>query len=236
MHPASAGTISFQSDATSLSQAMSATNTAPPQQDWELSKENFQPLKAGRKASGLRDNTAELRKQLVEEHKRCATNPWQHFGSCWATLHYLPTLCFGAGRSAKRSQRIAAKTRWRFGSSELEGFDGSSRMAAARAANPKAGRAEHVYSSNSKCRNPFVAACRFIKWTQETFQAGGHKAELLPLLERCTRELQTVPRYKGDIRYLRVWVQYVRDTCIHSLRWLQPHTCKTWYHAYLSHN
>lgn len=34
------------------------------------------------------------------------------------------------------------------------------------------------------------AACRFIKWTQETFSAGGHKAELLPLLERCTRELQ----------------------------------------------
>jgi hypothetical protein len=50
---------------------------------------------------------------------------------------------------------------------------------------------------------------RFIKWTQETFQAGGHKAELLPLLERCTRELQSLPKYKSDIRYLRVWVQYV---------------------------
>lgn len=55
--------------------------------------------------------------------------------------------------------------------------------------------------------------CRFIKWTQETFQAGGHKAELLPLLERCTRELQSLPKYKGDIRYLRVWVQYVSTLC-----------------------
>ena len=50
----------------------------------------------------------------------------------------------------------------------------------------------------------------YIKWTQDTFKAGGHKADLLPLLERCTRELQDVERYKDDIRYLRVWVQYVR--------------------------
>ena len=52
-------------------------------------------------------------------------------------------------------------------------------------------------------------AYRFIKWTQETFRAGGHQAELLPLLERCTRELQDKQQYKSDIRYLRVWIQYV---------------------------
>ena len=51
--------------------------------------------------------------------------------------------------------------------------------------------------------------CRFIKWTQDTFRAGGHQAELLPLLERCTRELQDKQQYKSDIRYLRVWIQYV---------------------------
>ncbi len=56
---------------------------------------------------------------------------------------------------------------------------------------------------------PLSASNRFIKWTQETFAAGGHKAELLPLLERCTRELQADGRYAGDVRYLRVWVQYV---------------------------
>lgn len=50
---------------------------------------------------------------------------------------------------------------------------------------------------------------RLIKWTQEAFSAGGHKAELLPLLERCTRELQGVEAYRTDVRYLRVWVQYV---------------------------
>jgi hypothetical protein len=50
--------------------------------------------------------------------------------------------------------------------------------------------------------------CSYIKWTQETFKAGGHKADLLPLLERCTRELQGMACYQNDIRYLRVWVQY----------------------------
>jgi checkpoint serine/threonine-protein kinase len=58
----------------------------------------------------------------------------------------------------------------------------------------------------SKC---VLAPCRLIKWTQDTFTAGGHKAELLPLLERCTRELQGAERYRTDVRYLRVWIQYV---------------------------
>ena len=50
---------------------------------------------------------------------------------------------------------------------------------------------------------------RFIKWTQDTFRTGGYQAELLPLLERCTRELQHLDKYKTDIRYLRIWIQYV---------------------------
>jgi hypothetical protein len=64
--------------------------------------------------------------------------------------------------------------------------------------------------------NPCRPACvpvplRFIRWTQDTFSAGGHKAELMPLLERATRELQDAAggRYRGDVRYLRLWVQYV---------------------------
>ena len=50
---------------------------------------------------------------------------------------------------------------------------------------------------------------RLIKWTQNTFKSGGHEAELLQLLERCTRELQDKDNYKDDIRYLRIWIQYV---------------------------
>ena len=50
---------------------------------------------------------------------------------------------------------------------------------------------------------------RFVKWTQKTYLAGGRQAELLPLLERCTRELRQMPGYDDDIRYLRLWLQYV---------------------------
>ena len=39
------------------------------QQDWELSKENFQPLKAGRKPGGLKDPAAGGQKLSVEEQR-----------------------------------------------------------------------------------------------------------------------------------------------------------------------
>lgn len=120
-----------------MAHAASAAPAAPAA-DWEASKENFQPLKAGRKASGLRDTTAELRAVTVEERRRAF---WE----------------------------------------ELAGYSGD---------------------------DPLEVWLRFIKWTQEFFSAGGHKAELLPLLERCTRELQAGGRYSADIRYLRVWIQY----------------------------
>jgi Mad3/BUB1 homology region 1 len=57
------------------------------------------------------------------------------------------------------------------------------------------------------CPNP---TCRYIKWVQQTYRSGGAKAQLLPLLERCTRELEALPRYRSDHRYLRLWIRYVR--------------------------
>lgn len=48
----------------------------------------------------------------------------------------------------------------------------------------------------------------YIKWTKDTFVSGGQKSEMLPLLEKCTREFHNDARYKEDIRYLRVWIQY----------------------------
>ena len=54
------------------------------------------------------------------------------------------------------------------------------------------------------------SARRFIKWSQGNANTGSRRTELLPLLERCTRELQAAEQYRGDVRYLRVWIQYVR--------------------------
>ena len=50
-------------------QAM-AEAQAEPQADWESSKENFQPLKTGRKATALKDTTAELRTAAIEDRRR----------------------------------------------------------------------------------------------------------------------------------------------------------------------
>lgn len=60
---------------------------AAPQADWEASKENFQPLKAGRKGAALRDSTAELRSQAIETRRRCVCRrcrqpQLQHCRSC----------------------------------------------------------------------------------------------------------------------------------------------------------
>lgn len=49
---------------------------------------------------------------------------------------------------------------------------------------------------------------RYIKWMQE-YGVGGGKADLLKVLEACTKELQKHSRYNNDVRCLRVWIQYV---------------------------
>ncbi|KAK9809232.1 hypothetical protein WJX72_011796 [[Myrmecia] bisecta] len=110
--------------------------------EWELSKENYQPLKQGRDPSKLNVKLQlQCKNSEVEEQRR----------AFWTEI------------------------------AEYKGDD------------------------------PLEVWLRFIKWTQETFKAGGHQAELVPLLERCTRELQGSDNYKSDVRYLRLWIQYEND-------------------------
>lgn len=52
---------------------------------------------------------------------------------------------------------------------------------------------------------------RYIAWTEEHFPANGSDSHLLDLRERCTRELVEDARYKNDPRYVRIWIQYVRE-------------------------
>ena len=46
-----------------------------------------------------------------------------------------------------------------------------------------------------------------IKWTEQTFPTEQNE-ELLPILEKCTVELQEDTKYQKDLRYLRVWMKY----------------------------
>eukprot|EP00198_Chlamydomonas_reinhardtii_P003270 XP_001692606.1 predicted protein [Chlamydomonas reinhardtii] len=55
--------------------------------------------------------------------------------------------------------------------------------------------------------DPLEAWQKYIKWMQE-YGVGGGKADLQKVLETCTKELQRLPRYNNDIRFLRIWIQY----------------------------
>ena len=56
--------------------------------------------------------------------------------------------------------------------------------------------------------DPLEGWVEYIKWTKDTFVSGGKTSELLPLLEKCTREFHQSEQYRNDIRYLRVWIMY----------------------------
>ncbi|CAK9190250.1 unnamed protein product [Sphagnum troendelagicum] len=60
--------------------------------------------------------------------------------------------------------------------------------------------------------DPLEPWLEYIMWVKDAFPSGGIQSELLPLLEACTRTFQTDERYRSDLRYLRVWVQYA-DSC-----------------------
>ncbi|XP_077210824.1 BUB1-related (BUB1: budding uninhibited by benzymidazol 1) [Tasmannia lanceolata] len=51
-----------------------------------------------------------------------------------------------------------------------------------------------------------------IKWVQEYFPSGGECSGLVLIYEQCVRTFWHVDRYKEDLRYLKVWLEYA-DNC-----------------------
>lgn len=161
--------------------------------EWELVKENFQPLRAGRKP-------VELIKAASKPTAQCDNSAAEQRRCDWRW---------------KRSSAVLAGSKWvRPLSVYLQAILAGGRCLPGE--RPTGGLAEvrTIHNLNlAKCHYLVLTVVRtphrFIKWTQETFASGGHQAELIPLLERCTRELQDLPQYKDDVRYLRVWIQYV---------------------------
>ncbi|KAM0855179.1 hypothetical protein ACQ4PT_049905 [Festuca glaucescens] len=47
-----------------------------------------------------------------------------------------------------------------------------------------------------------------IKWVQESFPAGGEFSGLVVVYEQCVRAFWHDERYKDDLRYLKVWLEY----------------------------
>ncbi|KAG8805687.1 Mitotic spindle checkpoint component mad3, partial [Serendipita sp. 399] len=57
--------------------------------------------------------------------------------------------------------------------------------------------------------DPLAAWIRYVEWTVDNYPQGvSVESGLLELLERATRSFASDPRYKNDMRYLRLWIQY----------------------------
>jgi hypothetical protein len=154
----------------------------------EVVKENVMPLRRGRTvaaaAAAAEGGEREHARQL-ESERRCA-----RARSARKRLHTLtrPRSHVACAAPSKRSsRRTTATTHW------LSGFGAPlvlqrPRRACLRAVRPRS----------------------YVTWTQQHYPAGGPESQLLATLEKCTRTLLPIERYKTDVRYLRVWVQYVR--------------------------
>ncbi|XP_022982014.1 mitotic spindle checkpoint protein BUBR1 [Cucurbita maxima] len=50
-----------------------------------------------------------------------------------------------------------------------------------------------------------------IKWVQEAYPAGGDFSGLVLIYEQCVRNFWHSDRYKEDLRYLKVWLEYAEN-------------------------
>ncbi|CAL9172292.1 unnamed protein product [Musa hybrid cultivar] len=60
--------------------------------------------------------------------------------------------------------------------------------------------------------DPLQPWLRCIKWVQESFPTGGECSGLIVMYEQCVRTFWHDDRYRDDLRYLRVWLEYA-DNC-----------------------
>ncbi|XP_064955008.1 mitotic spindle checkpoint protein BUBR1-like isoform X3 [Musa acuminata AAA Group] len=60
--------------------------------------------------------------------------------------------------------------------------------------------------------DPLQPWLRCIKWVQESFPTGGECSGLIVMYEQCVRTFWHDDRYRDDLRYLRVWLEYA-DSC-----------------------
>ena len=57
--------------------------------------------------------------------------------------------------------------------------------------------------------DPLATWIRYVDWTVDNYPQGvSAESGLLELLERATRLFSSDPRYKNDMRYLKLWIHY----------------------------
>lgn len=62
--------------------------------------------------------------------------------------------------------------------------------------------------ANYKGEDPIENWLKYYKWAQENYPSDTKR--ILTILDRVTREFTQTRQYRNDIRYLKLWVIYVR--------------------------
>ncbi|KAH0681511.1 hypothetical protein KY284_022596 [Solanum tuberosum] len=62
-----------------------------------------------------------------------------------------------------------------------------------------------------KGEDPLLPWLQCIKWVQEAFPPGGDSSGLIVIYEQCVRTFWHDERYKDDLRYLKVWLEYAEN-------------------------
>jgi hypothetical protein len=57
--------------------------------------------------------------------------------------------------------------------------------------------------------DPLAGWLEYVRWLEVKMPEDTRKK--FKVLEKCTRELKDDPRYRNDMRYIRLWIQYVSE-------------------------
>ncbi|KAF6007093.1 hypothetical protein HII13_004770 [Brettanomyces bruxellensis] len=58
--------------------------------------------------------------------------------------------------------------------------------------------------------DPLEPYLQYIRWIRESFPTGNNNSELVKLLERTTHDFRDDDYYKNEVRYFKIWLEYIQ--------------------------
>eukprot|EP01080_Neovahlkampfia_damariscottae_P012466 gene12466-6216_t len=65
---------------------------------------------------------------------------------------------------------------------------------------------------NYEGEDPLNLWLEYIRWIEDNYPSLGEQSDIIPVIERCTREFIENEKYKNDSMYLNLWLKYA-DLC-----------------------
>lgn len=61
----------------------------------------------------------------------------------------------------------------------------------------------------------------YILWVEQSYPKNGHESHIGRLLQQCLGTFEKETKYHQDRRYIRLWINYVSNTClVHKYNWV----------------